>query len=301
MTLKVDSVSKFYGQQKALDNISFEAGKGEIVALLGPNGAGKSTMMRIIACYLPQSGGQVSVCGFDVDKEPIEVRKRIGYLPENNPLYPDMYVREYLFFIAGLYKLGPVAKQRVEEMMTVTGLTDESGKIIGKLSKGYRQRVGLAQALIHDPDVLILDEPTSGLDPNQLTEIRRIIKEAGKTKTVLLSTHIMQEVEAICNRVMIINKGQIKADAPTSDMRLMNRASRIILVGFDKPIDLEALKSIEGVLDVTTENGLYKIFARSERDVRHDVFDFAVRHGLVLLSMSQHEGSLEEIFRELTL
>ncbi len=302
MTLKVSNVSKLYGLQKALDDISFEAASGEVVALLGPNGAGKSTMMRIIACYLTQTSGQVTVCGFDVAKEPVEVKKRVGYLPENNPLYLDMYVREYLFFIAGLYRLGSNTRKKVEQMIELTGLADETGKTIGKLSKGYRQRVGLAQALMHDPEVLILDEPTSGLDPNQLTEIRRIIRETGKEKTVILSTHIMQEVEAMCNRVMIISKGRIMADAPTRDIRLMNRASRIILAGFDKPADIQALKSIGGVLDVVPEGKeVYRIFAQSERDIRRDVFEFAVSHGLVLLSMEQQEGSLEDIFREMTI
>lgn len=301
MTLQVSHVTKFYGKQKALDDVSFETGQGEIVALLGPNGAGKSTMMRIIACFLPKNKGHVSVCGFDVDKAPLDVRKRVGYLPENNPLYLDMYVREYLAFIAGIYRMGKHAGQRVDEMIELTGLTAETKKTIGQLSKGYRQRVGLAQALIHDPEVLILDEPTSGLDPNQLAEIRQIIRETGSKKTVILSTHIMQEVEAMCNRVMIIHKGKIMADAPTKDIRLMNRASRIIVAGFDKPVDVKALKAIEGILDVVEEKGLYRIFTRSSRDIRRDIFEFAVNHGLVLLSMEQQAESLEEIFREMTI
>ena len=209
MSIEARSVSKLYGQQKALNNVSFSIKQGEVVGLLGPNGAGKSTMMKILTCYVPQSEGQVSVCGFNVISDPLEVRRRVGYLPEHNPLYLEMYVREYLGFVAGIHKLGRDSRKRVDEMIGLTGLGLESGKKIGALSKGYRQRVGLAQALIHNPDVLILDEPTSGLDPNQLSEIRNLIKNIGREKTVLLSTHIMQEVEAVCDRVIIINRGNI--------------------------------------------------------------------------------------------
>lgn len=222
MSIQVNNVTKLYGKQKALDDVSFEIMPGEVTGFLGPNGAGKTTMMRIITCFIPQTSGEVSVCGNDVVEKSIEVRKNIGYLPENNPLYPDMYVNEYLAFIAGIYKIKNV-KSRVAEMIETTGLQIEQKKKIGALSKGYRQRVGLAQALIHDPKVLILDEPTSGLDPNQLTEIRNLIKETGKKKTVLLSTHIMQEVEAVCSRVIIINKGRIVADDSLGDIKRENQ------------------------------------------------------------------------------
>jgi len=211
MSIKVEQITKFYGDQKALDNVSFEIGSGEIVGFLGPNGAGKSTMMKILTTYITQSYGSARVCGFDVVEKALEVRKKIGYLPEHNPLYLDMYIKEYLSFVAGIYKLKS-KKEKVKNIIEKVGLTPEMHKKIGELSKGYRQRVGLAQAMIHDPEVLILDEPTSGLDPNQLVEIRALIKEIGKEKTVMLSTHIMQEVEAICDRIIIIKKGEIVAD-----------------------------------------------------------------------------------------
>ncbi|MCK9163958.1 MAG: ATP-binding cassette domain-containing protein [Bacteroidales bacterium] len=218
MSISISNLTKVYGQQKALDNVSLEINKGEIVGLLGPNGAGKSTMMKIITCFIPPTEGNVSVCGYNIFDDSIEVRKKIGYLPEHNPLYLDMYVREFLLFIAGIHNLGKEKKERTEYMIELTGLTKEVNKKIGALSKGYRQRVGIAQAMIHDPEVLILDEPTSGLDPNQLIEIREIIKNAGKDKTVLLSTHIMQEVEAVCGRTIIINNGQVVADDNTAHL-----------------------------------------------------------------------------------
>ncbi len=301
MSLQAVNVTKFYGEQKALDEVNFQVSQGEVVALLGPNGAGKSTMMKIIACYLPQSAGQVRVCGFDVAEDPRSVKKRVGYLPENNPLYNDMYVKEYLMFAAGVNRLGRKSRSRVDEMIELTGLKAEYKKTIGTLSKGYRQRVGLAQALIHDPEVLILDEPTSGLDPNQLAEIRELIRETGKLKTVILSTHIMQEVEAVCNRVMIIHRGRIIADAPTSEVRMLNKASRVIRAEFDKELSVEKLKGIDGVMDVVKESGaVYRIFTGSAGDKRADIFRFAVDNGLVLLSLEQQNQSLEEIFREMT-
>ncbi|MDR2409883.1 MAG: ATP-binding cassette domain-containing protein [Bacteroidales bacterium] len=217
MSIKVVNVTKLYGSQKALDKVSFSVDKGEIVGLLGPNGAGKSTIMKIITCYKSQTSGDVQICNYDVLKNSIEVRKRIGYLPEHNPLYLDMYVKESLEFVGGVYKVSNL-KKRIATMIEMTGLEREQHKKLGALSRGYRQRVGLAHALIHDPEVLILDEPTSGLDPNQLIEIRNLIKEIGKTKTVLFSTHIMQEVEAICDRAIIIDKGIIKADDTLSNM-----------------------------------------------------------------------------------
>ncbi len=301
MSLQAVNVTKFYGEQKALDEVNFQVSQGEVVALLGPNGAGKSTMMKIIACYLPQSAGQVRGCGFDVAEDPRSVKKRVGYLPENNPLYNDMYVKEYLMFAAGVNRLGRKSRSRVDEMIELTGLKAEYKKTIGTLSKGYRQRVGLAQALIHDPEVLILDEPTSGLDPNQLAEIRELIRETGKLKTVILSTHIMQEVEAVCNRVMIIHRGRIIADAPTSEVRMLNKASRVIRAEFDKELSVEKLKGIDGVMDVVKESGaVYRIFTGSAGDKRADIFRFAVDNGLVLLSLEQQNQSLEEIFREMT-
>jgi ABC-2 type transport system ATP-binding protein len=301
MSVKVQNVVKLYGAQKALDNVSFTIRQGEVAALLGPNGAGKSTMMKIICCYIPQSEGQIQVCGHNVVTQPLEVRRQVGYLPENNPLYLDMYVKEYLEFVAAIYHLGKSAAARVEEMIEITGLTRERRKKIGTLSKGYRQRVGLAQALIHDPQVLILDEPTSGLDPNQLAEIRSLIRNIGKEKTVILSTHIMQEVQAVCDRVIIIDRGQIKADAPTSDIPLLNQSNRVISVGFDQPASKSALKRIEGVVDVVEEQpARYRIFTSGQVDLRPEVFRFAVNYGLVILSLNHEEQSLEQIFRQLT-
>lgn len=218
MSISIQNLTKLYNEQKALDNVSLEINNGEIVGLLGPNGAGKSTMMKIITCFIPPTKGSVKVCGYDIFDNPMDVRKKIGYLPEHNPLYLDMYVREFLDFVAGVHGLGKQKKERIEQMIEMTGLTKEVNKKIGTLSKGYRQRVGIAQAMIHDPEVLILDEPTSGLDPNQLVEVRDLIKNAGKDKTVLLSTHIMQEVEAVCDRTIIINNGQVVADDNTKHL-----------------------------------------------------------------------------------
>jgi ABC-2 type transport system ATP-binding protein len=301
MSIEAKNVTKLYGAQKALNNVSYSIHQGEVVALLGPNGAGKSTMMKILTCYLPQTEGQVSVCGFDVVSQPLEVRRKVGYLPENNPLYFEMYVKEYLEFVAGIHKLGKDGRKRVDEMIAMTGLSLEAGKKIGALSKGYRQRVGIAQALIHNPSVLILDEPTSGLDPNQLSEIRNLIRNIGREKTVLLSTHIMQEVEAVCDRVIIINRGNIVADAPTSQVQLLNQTSRIIRVGFDKPFAIKALREMEGVVDVIqTSEAAFRIFTHSEKDLRPEVFRLAVANGLVILFMDHEEQSLEQVFRQLT-
>jgi len=301
MSIEARNVTKLYGQQKALNNVSFSIKQGEVVGLLGPNGAGKSTMMKILTCYVPQNEGRVSVCGFDVVSQPLEVRRRVGYLPEHNPLYLEMYVKEYLGFVAGIHKLRKTGRKRVEEMIGLTGLSLEAGKKIGALSKGYRQRVGLAQALIHDPEVLILDEPTSGLDPNQLSEIRNLILKIGREKTVLLSTHIMQEVEAVCNRVIIINRGNIVADAPTAQVQLLNQTSRIIKVSFQSSFPVSALREIDGVVDVLqTSETACRIFTQSEKDLRPDVFRFAVKNKLVLLSLDHEEQSLEQVFRQLT-
>lgn len=290
-----------YGMQKALDKVNLSVAKGEIVALLGPNGAGKSTMMKIITCYLPQNEGEVKVCGFNVMTESLKVRQVVGYLPENNPLYPDMYVREYLDFVAGIHKLGSKAKIRVKEMIQQTGLEPEHHKKIGALSKGYRQRVGIAQALIHDPEVLILDEPTSGLDPNQLVEIRNLIRKVGEQKTVLLSTHIMQEVEAVCDRVVIINKGKIVADAPTHELQLLNMANRIIRMEFDKTYNWESLKDIADVAEVQAEGEkIVRIFVSSEEDVRGRIFRFCAQNNWIILGMGYEDQSVEQVFRKLT-
>lgn len=301
MSIKVNNITKLYGTQRALDNISFEVGSGEVVGFLGPNGAGKSTMMKILTCFIPQSSGTASVCNFDVNEANIEVRKNVGYLPEHNPLYLDMYVKEYLEFIAGLHQL-PNTKQRIAEMIEMTGLQVEQKKKIGALSKGYRQRVGLAQAMIHDPKVLILDEPTTGLDPNQLVEIRNLIINAGKQKTVLLSTHIMQEVEAMCSRVIIINKGQIVANDKTSVLQNNKEQNKqLVTVEFDKPIELSTLQSIEGILNVNkTKGNTYLIEAIAEKDIRSDIFQLAVKNGLSVLTLHKEEQKLENVFKQLT-
>ena len=246
MSIIAENVVKLYGSQKALNNVSFEIGSAEIVGFLGPNGAGKSTMMKILTCFIPPSSGKASVCGFDVQDQSMEVRKIVGYLPEHNPLYLDMYVKEYLEFIGGLHHIKNL-RNKVKQMIAITGLEVEQNKKIGALSKGYRQRVGIAQALIHDPKVLIMDEPTTGLDPNQLEEIRNLIKNVGKEKTVMLSTHIMQEVEAVCDRVIIIKQGEIVADDKTSKLK-QQEEQQVILVEFDGEASRSALKNISGVI-----------------------------------------------------
>ncbi len=300
MSISVKNVTKFYGEQKALDSISFEIGAGEIVGFLGPNGAGKSTMMKIITCYIPQNEGDVKVCGYDVLDESLNVRKNVGYLPEHNPLYLDMYVKEYLQFIAGLHKLKK-PRERAMEMIEIVGLSLEHKKKIGALSKGYRQRVGLAQAMIHNPQVLILDEPTSGLDPNQLVEIRSLIKNIGKEKTVMLSTHIMQEVEAICDRVIIIDKGKLKADKSIERI-IHEEEERIILkVEFDKETSASQLKKIKGVLRChCLEGNIWHLETSGKIDARQSVSKFSQENNLLILTMQIEEKSLEEIFKELT-
>ncbi len=302
MTLVIQNITRTYGDQKALDDVSLELKEGEVVALLGPNGAGKSTMMKIISCYLPQNEGNVWVFGHNVITESLKVRSMVGYLPENNPLYLDMYVLEYLEFVAGLHKLGNNTGKRVKLMIEQTGLGPEQHKKIGALSKGYRQRVGIAQALIHDPKVLILDEPTTGLDPNQLIEIRNLVKEVGRHKTVLLSTHIMQEVEAVCNRVVIINKGKIVADAPTAELQLLTRSRQIIHAEFSLAHNFDKLKKINDVIEVQVVNErTVKIFTRGEKDLRADVFHFAVANQWVIVAMGFEDQSIEEVFRKLTI
>ena len=297
MSIEVNNISKSYGAQKALDNISFSVKKGEIVGFLGPNGAGKSTLMKILTTYINADEGSAMVNGYDVITNQKAVQLSIGYLPEHNPLYLDLYVREYLAFNANVYK---VAKSRIEEVIQLTGLTTESHKKIGQLSKGYRQRVGLASALLHNPDVLILDEPTTGLDPNQLIDIRNVIKNAGKDKTIFLSTHIMQEVEAICDRVIIINNGKIVADKKLDNLISADK-EQIIEVEFDYKIEEQAiakipyLKSYKNIHDFSWE-----LTFVSDNDMRPAVFDFAHDNGLKTLQLNQKNKNLEAVFREIT-
>ncbi len=301
MSIQVRDVTKLYGEQKALDNVSFDIRKGEIAGLLGPNGAGKSTMMKIITCFIPPTKGNVSVCGFDIFDQSIEVRRKIGYLPEHNPLYLEMYVKEFLEFVAGIYKLGKNKHQRVDEMIEMVGLTKEYKKKIGALSKGYRQRVGIAQALIHNPEVLILDEPTSGLDPNQLEEIRSLIKTVGKTKTVILSTHIMQEVEAICEKVIIINNGKIVADESTEKLTHFNLNDSRFYIEFETEINVDILKKVEGVESIVKLSPTsFSIIARKGIDIRHQIFQQAIDHKWVVLTIRKEEERLEKIFQQLT-
>lgn len=301
MSIIAKNITKVYGKQKALDNVSLEINAGEVVGLLGPNGAGKSTMMKIISCFLPPTSGTVSVYGFDIFEQELEVKRLVGYLPENNPLYYDMYVREYLHFLAGIHKLGRNSKSRINNIIDITGLGLEQNKKIGALSKGYRQRVGIAQALLHDPSVLILDEPTSGLDPNQLLEIRSLIKQIGKEKTVLLSTHIMQEVEAICDRAVIIHLGNIVADDATANLSKRAASKDIIQIEFSTAIDKEKLKSLKGVLRVKhIKDNSWEVEASQERDIREDIFKFAVKNKTSVLSLNRQQQSLEEVFQSLT-
>jgi len=299
MSIIVKNVCKQYGSQWALDDVSFEIPKGQIVGFLGPNGAGKSTMMKIITSFIPATKGVVEVNGFDVTTKSMEARRIIGYLPEHNPLYLEMYVREYLSFMAGIYKMDQV-KSRVENMIERVGLGIEAHKKIGTLSKGYRQRVGLAQALIHDPQVLILDEPTSGLDPNQLIEIRSLIQDMGKEKTVMFSTHIMQEVEAICSRAIIINKGKLITDQSTSELKKWGSGS-IVLVEVGDEISNGFWKSIEGVISAKMlAPKQWEITTDGLRDIRRDISDKLNKAGFVLLAMSTKENRLEDIFKDLT-
>ena len=302
MSIVVQDVTKLYGEQKALDNVSFRVETGTIVGFLGPNGAGKSTMMKIITGFIPPTSGRVYVNDQLAGSDNIEVKKQIGYLPENNPLYPEMYVREYLGFVASVYKTGIPQKKLVDDIVEITGLVPEQKKKIGALSKGYRQRVGLAQALIHDPEVLILDEATSGLDPNQIVDIRNLIREAGRAKTVLLSTHIMQEVEAICDRVIIINKGVIVADEEKNNMYTKFRHPvRTVMVEFDKQVDEKNLTAINNVTRAKNiRNNIWLLEAGNNEDIRPAVFQFAVGKSLMVLSLQEQESNLEEVFRQLT-
>ena len=300
MSIKVENITKTYGEQNALDDISFSINSGEVVGFLGPNGAGKSTTMKILTNYIPATSGVAEVCGLNVAENSIEVRKKIGYLAEHNPLYLDMYVKEYLEFVAGIHKLSN-KKERVDEMIEMVGLTLERKKKIGTLSKGYRQRVGLAQAIIHNPEVLILDEPTSGLDPNQLEDIRALITKLGKEKTVMLSTHIMQEVEAICDRIIIVNQGKIVANDSASELRQKADKTTTIKVEFEKPISIKELKNISSVSGVKELNETtFLVASASSKDLRLDISKFAQKEGLLVLGMTKEEESLENVFKRLT-
>ncbi len=300
MTIITRDITKVYGTQVVLDKVNINIGKGEVVGLLGPNGAGKSTLMKILTGYIPPTSGDASVYGHNVLFDTEEVKKIVGYLPEQNPLYPDMYIKEYLEFIAGIHKLGKNAPKRIREMIEITGLGPEQNKKIGTLSKGYKQRVGLAQALIHNPEVLILDEPTSGLDPNQLVEIRELIKGIGKEKTVILSTHIMQEVEAVCSRAIIINLGKIVADGPTSELSVI-QTHDIVTVEFATATAEKMLLAIPGVAKAVKINELvWKLQAKPGEDIRPRINKFAVENNLTLLSLHREEHNLEQVFQELT-
>ncbi|PLX17617.1 MAG: gliding motility-associated ABC transporter ATP-binding subunit GldA [Salinivirgaceae bacterium] len=302
MSIKTENLTKLFGKQKALNNVSFEVKTGEVVGFLGPNGAGKSTTMKILTGLIPQTEGEAWINGVNVKQDSMTVRRTTGYLPESNPQYDDMFVKEYLNFVGGLYKMGKNKKARIDELIEKVGLTPEMHKKIGELSKGYRQRVGLAQALLHDPSVLILDEPTSGLDPNQIIEIRNLISSVGKEKTVLLSTHIMQEVEAICDRIVIINKGQIVADDTTENVRKkIGGNKQIIVVEFNSTPEKAKIESVEGVEKVAVKNGkLYEITAKKNVDIRSNLFNMAVKNKLTVLSMQEKGQTLEQIFQELT-
>jgi len=302
MSISVEHLNKKYGSQLAINDVTFTVNSGEIVGLIGPNGAGKSTLMKIICALLIPSSGEVKINGNPVTLRSNEIRQHLGYLPENNPLYADLYVKEYLQYVAGLYKLGRKSTNRVSEVIGLTGLGPEMHKQIGVLSKGYRQRVGLAQAIIHNPDILILDEPTTGLDPNQITEIRNLISELGKEKTVILSTHIMQEVEAICRRVIIINKGQIIANDLTGNIgTYSNSESHTVMVEFGDDTDEGIFKDFPGINKVKKLNpGTWLIETTGDTDIRGDLFRLAVNKSLVILSLHRKDKKLEDVFRELT-
>jgi len=300
VSVKVKNLLKIYGAQRAVDDISFEAHRGEVLGFLGPNGAGKTTTMKIITGYLPQNEGIVEVCGFDINSKPMEARARVGYLPEHNPLYRDMYVREYLAFTANLHGVLNPSKQ-VAEMVERTGLGSHRHKQIGELSKGYRQRVGLAQAMLHNPDVLILDEPTSGLDPNQIVEIRQLIKDLGKEKTVILSTHILGEVEAVCDRAIIINKGKLVADAPIQVLKKQFSGQNTVIAEFAETVAPKLLSSIKNVVFVKNINKhQWQFMSEGDVDIRPEIFAFAVANRLTLLELRREENSVENIFQQLT-
>jgi len=302
MSITVSNLTKTFGDQRAVDNISFTAKKGEILGFLGPNGAGKSTTMKIATTYLPPTSGSVSVCGLNTEILPHKVKEKIGYLPEHNPLYLEMYVKEFLAFVGKLHNMdGTKLKERIKEIIILCGLSKEQGKLIGSLSKGYRQRVGLAQALIHDPEVLILDEPTTGLDPNQIIEIRELIKKISTDKTVIFSTHIMQEVQALCDRVVVINNGRLVANDNIENLKSANNKVLLVKVEFDKSVDQSLLAGIEGVNEVkATSEKKFILSSNPDIDIRPAVFKFATDNNVALVGISQEEVNMESIFQDLT-
>lgn len=300
MSIEINNLIKDYEGQKAVNNISFRVAKGEIVGFLGPNGAGKSTTMKVLTGYIPPTSGKAFVCGIDVTSQPLDAKKKIGYLPESNALYYDMYVREYLAFIADTHQLTD-RKRAVERAIEVVGLTREARKKIGQLSKGYKQRVGLAAALIHDPEVLILDEPTSGLDPNQIVEIREVIRQQGQDKTVLFSSHILQEVEAICDRVIIINQGTLVADDALNRLQQKREGERAVVVRFDQSVNKQLLETLAGVKSIEAQTGAqYKLLTENADAVRKQILQLALQHNLNIVSLQSEEQSLEDVFRALT-
>lgn len=302
MSIRVNNISKYYGAQAALNDVSFEVETGQVIGLLGPNGAGKSTMMKILAGFIPPSSGEAFINEFNVVTQSLNARRNVGYLPEHNPLYLDMYVREYLTFVANIYKLGNQTKKSVEAVIERTGLTPESSKKIGQLSKGYRQRVGLAQALVHNPAILILDEPTSGLDPNQLTDIRKMITDIGKEKTIVLSTHIMQEVEAMCSKVIIVSKGKIVAnDTPKNVRQQTLNSGNPVKVEFTEAINKNIFANNPAIAEVTElTDKTYLFSGNSGVDIRPVIFQMAVESGYIIVGMEQKQKHLEEVFQELT-
>ncbi len=300
MSIRVENLTKTYGKQQAVNNISFEINTGEIVGFLGPNGAGKTTTMKILTCFIPPTKGAAFINDLNVEENAIAIRQQIGYLPEHNPLYTDMYVKEYLHFVGSVYGIKNITK-RVQEMVDLTGLQVEQKKKIGQLSKGYRQRVGLAQAMIHNPKVLILDEPTSGLDPNQIVEIRNLITTIGKEKTVMLSTHIMQEVEAMCNRVIIVNKGEIVANGKPQELKDIFSANKVLSVKFNIPLNTQQLVELKQLTNVTLiGDGSYSLEGSNEEHMKTIAFNFAVKQELMLSEMKLQESSLEDIFKNVT-
>ncbi len=300
MSIEVKKLSKQYGKQFAVNNISFKAERGKVLGFLGPNGAGKTTTMKILTGFLPPSSGEAKVSGFSCTEDSMEVRKRVGYLPEHNPLYGDMYVKEYLSFVAGIHKV-PNRRQRVEEMIVLTGLDIEQKKLIRTLSKGYRQRVGLAQAMIHDPEVLILDEPTSGLDPNQLVEIRRLIKSMGKDKTVILSTHIMQEVQAICDRVIIIDRGKLVADDSIEGLTQRMKGYTLVNVSFKDEVDINSLRRLTAVQKVEhLGKKTYRLQTDSRTNIQEMLFRYAAEKGNIIMELYTEKQTVEDIFQQLT-
>lgn len=301
MSIKVTGLTKIFGEQKAVNNISFEIGSGSIVGFLGPNGAGKSTTMKMLSTYISPTSGQATVCGFDVVEKSMDVRRLVGYLPESNPLYYDMYIREYLEFAAGVHQLGKISKSRIDTMIEMTGLQKEVKKKIGTLSKGYKQRVGLAQAMIHDPKVLILDEPTSGLDPNQIMDIRDLIINLGKEKTVLLSTHIMQEVQAMCSRVIIINNGNIVADDAIGNIQSAEKQKSGLVVSFGKEVTISTLQQMKNAMQVKKlEDNQWLLETANPDLLRKELMTWSLQNDIDILSLQNSSQSLEDAFRDLT-